>query len=181
MKTNIINNIKAIVMGIIIVLGVQYVSAAWNAPTAAAPGNNVPAPINVGSDSQTKSGTLTVNDFVSNNSITTDDLTVTPVSGSPTSGQVLTADGTTGKVKWGNASGIPSTWRVGAPGCNGIITTSNTCVTQAADGCTGSGCTSQYYLCDGSSYNNARYKCTTVPMNSACLATNSCNWGQTTY
>lgn len=38
----------------------SFVALAWTDPTAAPPGNNVPAPVNVGSDEQLKSGVLGV-------------------------------------------------------------------------------------------------------------------------
>lgn len=40
--------------------GLRFVLAAWQEPTEAPPGGNVPAPINVGSTAQTKVGSLTI-------------------------------------------------------------------------------------------------------------------------
>jgi hypothetical protein len=110
MKTQIKQNIKAIVLALVLVAGVSYVSAAWTAPTELPTGGNVPAPINVGGGdvgitpySQIKTGALTLMHLF------TPDLTVTnsdgTVSGIP-DGSVLIADGAnTGKVKWGTVSG----------------------------------------------------------------------------
>ena len=63
MKIKIIQNIKSVILALILVAGVSYVSAAstWSSPTAAAPGNNVDNPLNVGSAGQVKSGGLTLN------------------------------------------------------------------------------------------------------------------------
>jgi hypothetical protein len=98
MKTKITQNIKAIILGLIIAVGAGYVSA-WTAPTQSPTGGNVAAPINVGLNSQIKSGILTLAHLF------TSDLTVTNPDGSVTgipTGSVLVADGTnTGKVKWG--------------------------------------------------------------------------------
>jgi hypothetical protein len=60
MKTKIIQNIKSIILALILVLGVSYVSAysTWAPPTATAPGNNIDAPINAGNVGQIKQGTL---------------------------------------------------------------------------------------------------------------------------
>lgn len=63
MKTKIIQNIKSIILALILVLGVSYVSAfsTWVAPTATAPGNNADTPLNVSGTGQIKIGGLTLN------------------------------------------------------------------------------------------------------------------------
>lgn len=63
MKTKIIQNIKSVILTLVLVLGVSYVSASstWVAPTASAPGNNTDVPLNVGSVGQIKIGGLTLN------------------------------------------------------------------------------------------------------------------------
>ena len=62
MKTKIIQNIKSIILALILVIGVGYVSAqSWTPPTASPPGNNTDTPLNVGNSGQTKSGGLTFN------------------------------------------------------------------------------------------------------------------------
>ena len=63
MKTKIIQNIKSIILALILVLGVGYVYAqsVWTPPTAPPPGDNTAAPINVGSSGQSKSGGLILN------------------------------------------------------------------------------------------------------------------------
>ncbi|MFA6257658.1 MAG: hypothetical protein WC671_01455 [Candidatus Paceibacterota bacterium] len=62
MKTKIIQNIKSIILALMLVAGVSYVSAVgtWSGPTATAPGNNTDTPLNVGSTLQSKSGWLGV-------------------------------------------------------------------------------------------------------------------------
>ncbi len=100
MKTNIINNIKAIILSIFIVAGVSYVYAAgtWTPPNCTPPGCNTEEPINVGSNPQTKTGDLTID-----KTIKTKDLVV-KTDTAPTVGQMLTAADTDGKVKWANVS-----------------------------------------------------------------------------
>ena len=57
------------IKSLVLILGVLIMSflvgylvfAAWTEPTAAPPGANVPAPINVGTTTQTKASTLTIN------------------------------------------------------------------------------------------------------------------------
>jgi hypothetical protein len=49
--------LTALISGILI-LGVGYYAFAWTNPTQNPPGGNVPAPVNIGSDSQTKSGSF---------------------------------------------------------------------------------------------------------------------------
>ncbi len=112
MKTKIIQNIKIITLGLIVVVGAGYVSA-FTAPLDSPP--NCPsgqpgcdAPINVGSLPQTKGGPLTVGGLG-----IVGDLKFIP-SGliPPTAGQVLMADSSdlnNGKVKWGTVSGGGST------------------------------------------------------------------------
>lgn len=55
-----IQSIKGIILGLALVLGVSYVSAAWTTAPASPPSGNVDAPINVGSTAQTKSGPFSV-------------------------------------------------------------------------------------------------------------------------
>ncbi len=59
---NIIRPLKTIVLALVIGLSIGYVMA-WSAPTAPPPGANVPAPVNVGSETQYKSGLLGVGPF----------------------------------------------------------------------------------------------------------------------
>ena len=62
MKTKIIQNIKSIILALILVVGVSYVYAysPWAPPTATAPGNNTDIPLNVSGTGQSKSGKLAV-------------------------------------------------------------------------------------------------------------------------
>ncbi len=71
-------------------------SGTWTAPTATPPGNNVPAPINVGDMKQAKTGILALSKFLFNS---------TGVSGSVATGSVLTALDSDGTVGWG-AGGV---------------------------------------------------------------------------
>jgi hypothetical protein len=69
MKTKITQNIKAVILGLLVVIGAGYARAAWNAAPSDGPANaatnNVAAPINVGYSSQVKSGTLWIDGLVS--------------------------------------------------------------------------------------------------------------------
>lgn len=98
----IINNLKVIILGVIISLGTGYVLAVgtWNAPGCAAPGCNVDQPINTGSTIQYKDGPLEVK-----NTLTAKDLVVETSIKPTVTGQSLVSDGITGKVKWGTALG----------------------------------------------------------------------------
>lgn len=62
MKTKITQNIKSIILALILVAGVSYVSASsiWTAPTLPPTGGNTDTPINVGGTLQTKTGSLVV-------------------------------------------------------------------------------------------------------------------------
>ena len=61
MKKQIIQDIKSIILALIIVLGVGYVSASWTPAPPNPPSGNVDAPVNVGASAQYKSGFLQVN------------------------------------------------------------------------------------------------------------------------
>ncbi|MFA6076985.1 MAG: hypothetical protein WC735_02830 [Candidatus Paceibacterota bacterium] len=63
MKKKVTQNIKSIILALILTVGVSYayvVFGAWSGPTANPPGNNVDTPINVSGTLQTKTGGLTV-------------------------------------------------------------------------------------------------------------------------
>lgn len=62
MKTKITQNIKSIILALILVAGIGVVSAysTWTPPTATPPGNNVDRPLNVGTTAQAKNGSLTI-------------------------------------------------------------------------------------------------------------------------
>ncbi|MFH1759280.1 MAG: hypothetical protein ABH822_01815 [Patescibacteria group bacterium] len=65
--------ISLLVVTAVILTGVftaSVVVKAFSEPTASPPGNNVPAPINVGPTAQTKSGDLTVNNLTADGGIT---------------------------------------------------------------------------------------------------------------
>ncbi len=65
MKINsiIIQNIKAILLGIFVVIGSSYVFAGYSAPGCAPTGCNSDAPINIGQGPQYKTGRLVVGTF----------------------------------------------------------------------------------------------------------------------
>ncbi len=112
MKIN--KNIKSIIIGCIIAMGVSYVSADWSGPKIPPPNcitdptsvnynEACNAPINIGLSSQAKTGDLTlVRSFVGSLKVIND---FTFATGTPTAGQVLTAVDGTGKVGWGTVSG----------------------------------------------------------------------------
>lgn len=82
---------------------------------------------------------------------------------------------TQGKIGAGgtsSGSGTTQQFNVGPPGCNYLLTMSNTCNTGGCERCTGSGCTSQYYTCEGLcganglySEDSVIYHCATLPSN----------------
>ena len=63
MKTKIIQNIKSIILALILVAGVSFVSAysQYVGPTAPPPGNNTDTPLNVTFSGQSKAGGLVLN------------------------------------------------------------------------------------------------------------------------
>ncbi len=118
MNTKITQNVKSIILALIMVLGVGYVMA-WTGAPANPPSNNVEAPINASSSSQYKRGALSLGtasqpapgsilDVVGN--IATQGLSVSGASifngevqvrsGSPAAGKVLTAVNASGTMAW---------------------------------------------------------------------------------
>jgi len=61
---NIIHTTKIVILALTLAFGISLVHAAWVGPTSSPPGNNTPAPVNVGSDAQTKFGILGALEFV---------------------------------------------------------------------------------------------------------------------
>jgi len=57
-KETMLKSIKVAAVALVITLGVTYAYAAWVGPTAAPPGNNTDAPINIGTTDQIKNGRL---------------------------------------------------------------------------------------------------------------------------
>ena len=104
---NVAQNIKAVVLGIIVAAGVTY-AFAWTGPTATPPNGNVAAPINVGSSIQTKLGGLILNGSTTSQLST--GLTVFGQSifdgsiqindGTAGAGKVLQATDSSGDAKW---------------------------------------------------------------------------------
>ena len=120
MNTKILQNIKVIILAIIIVIGVGYVMA-WTSPPANPPSNNVAAPINASTSPQSKAGPLSLGttnppttgsilDVIGN--IATQGLSVNGASifngqvqvrsGTPGLGKVLTAIDANGTMVWQN-------------------------------------------------------------------------------
>lgn len=92
----ITQNIKAIILGLVLTLGLSYVGAQTSfGPGCAPPGCNAPVPLNVESNAQTKSGTLTVGGLG-----IVGDFAFLPTGVTPTAGQVLSAVNSQGKVAW---------------------------------------------------------------------------------
>ncbi|MEK7463953.1 MAG: hypothetical protein AAB610_02410 [Patescibacteria group bacterium] len=97
MKTKIIQNLKAIILGLIITIGMGYAVAGFSGPSCAPPGCNADAPINASSTPQIKSGPLTVGGL----GIVGNFTFLPSVGATVANGSILVADGTnTGKVKW---------------------------------------------------------------------------------
>lgn len=72
MYTKLKSLTQSLFLALVFAFGLIYVHAAWTEPTAAPPGGNVEAPINVGSISQTKSGGLGAGSLLTTGSIRTD-------------------------------------------------------------------------------------------------------------
>ena len=99
--------LKGFVLGLAIVVGVQFVSAAWTDPSATPPGNNTDTPINVGLSQQNKLGSIFVNTDTSNpyaiglgvfgKSVFNGSVQI--VDGTQHAGYVLTSDGN-GNASW---------------------------------------------------------------------------------
>lgn len=86
-------------IAVFFLLSVHYLNAAWTEPSAEAPNNNVPAPINVGSDTQSKAGILNVDGLgVSGTTTISGDVTLSSVRPS------LTFDETDYRPWWLNAN-----------------------------------------------------------------------------
>ncbi|MFH0859267.1 MAG: hypothetical protein ABH876_01690, partial [Patescibacteria group bacterium] len=67
MNKNNLTQISSLLLGVCIMsLMIGYAVLAWTEPSLAPPGGNVPAPINIGSTSQTKSGNLTLQNLYLN-------------------------------------------------------------------------------------------------------------------
>jgi hypothetical protein len=118
--SKILANLKIVVLAVIFAAGVSYISA-WTGPGSGVtpPNNNVSAPLNVGSSTQTKTGGLVLNggwtDSLGNAVQAATGLEVFGTSsfqgpvqintGSPQPGYILTAQDTNGTVGWSSVSG----------------------------------------------------------------------------
>lgn len=78
MKAKIVQNIKSVILALILVLGVGYVSAVgtWSNPTATPPGNNADTPLNVAFGNQIKQGTLWIKGYTNATTTSTNGLIV---------------------------------------------------------------------------------------------------------
>lgn len=100
MKNNIIQTFKIFFVAIILSLGVSYVYA-WTTPTTAPPAGNTPAPVNVGSVAQDKSGVFradglrSFSDLIVDGNITFGGVTMStwPVQSSVPSGAIMMFNG----------------------------------------------------------------------------------------
>ena len=120
MKQKIIQNVKVIVICLIIAAGVSYASADWSAPLSSPPtcitGNpGCDAPLNGNSIQQDKLGGLRLNTGIPQatnglqvwgNSIFNGPVKIN--TGNPTAGQILTSTDASGTVAWQSSSPIPS-------------------------------------------------------------------------
>ena len=108
MKSKITQNIKAIILGLVLTLGLSYVLADFTPPPSSPPTCDPAttpacnAPINVGSLAQIKAGSLTLGGL----GIVGDFKFLPNATAQATPGQVLTATDNTGKVEWKDAPGI---------------------------------------------------------------------------
>ena len=100
-----LQTLKVLSLAIILALGIHFVSveaAGWSSPTAAPPGNNTAAPLNVGSVGQIKDGGLTLGSALTSNAtvlnLANGKLLLRGATGS--AGQVLKAD-PSGQAVWG--------------------------------------------------------------------------------
>lgn len=78
MKIQLLDALKVSVLAIILSFGLSY-ALAWTAPTATPPAGNIFAPINTGSDLQTKTGNLSVANLGTNSITVTGNATVNDV------------------------------------------------------------------------------------------------------
>lgn len=101
-----LNTIKIMVLGLMLSLGVGFVLAEWSGPTEAPFGGNTAAPLNVGADMQTKSGSLWSSTFlgsegglyVQSNAEVGGNLTVG--GGNPDAGKIFMSQDDTGLGAW---------------------------------------------------------------------------------
>lgn len=190
LKTNLLSLISALILFV----GVPF-AYAWTKPEAAPPGGNVLPPINVSLTEQTKAGklgllgglgvfgqtlmskgggyslstfnrpslTLGVNGNVGADAYCDKDgLNCVTTIGLITGGMGTTT-GTSTATSTLPAGGIQV--RMGPMGCNYILTTNATCKTQGWENCSGEGCQSRYFACNGIGGGNTSLTCPTVPVN----------------
>lgn len=101
--------IKTVILGLFLSLGVGVLFAQWTGPTEPFSGGNTPAPLNIGSDLQTKAGSLWAGFIGSDGAGYVDGNfevgnTITIGGGSPAAGKVLTAQDATGLAAWSDVS-----------------------------------------------------------------------------
>lgn len=165
---------------------ISYVFAAWSGPTCADPDEcNVDAPINVGVSAQDKEGLLTLGNLgVFGASFFTGQAGyVLPanallgvngglsVNGTVYANQYCNLDGTecldgstaTTTPGGGGNQGATRLY-LGPKGCDSVLTTETTCHTRFYGGCTGDGCKTVFYTCDGLTVGSTvAYVCKTSP------------------
>jgi len=182
-----------------VILASAAIVYGWTAPTGAPPGNDVEAPINTGETGQVKKGGLSVALMPTNSNIGFRVITGNLVIGSSSpavskSGifdefisarDVWIRDANNGAGAWASAlgGGNMNNLRMGPKGCNFEITPSFYCYTLGCERCTGGGCASQYYTCDGQCGGNDPYICRTQPLSEVSMpfCFDGSLVGQTTY
>jgi len=118
---NITQAIKVVALSAVLAFGLQYVSAqTWQAPSGSPPNSNSPAPLNVGSVGQIKTGGATFGDGLSATAGTSDlglyvkggNVKFRLPGSAPAVGQVLQASDTAGTLAWGSGGVGSCVWLV---------------------------------------------------------------------
>jgi|GEM_PF-3092977 len=118
MQKQFLQTFKIIILGLVLGIGVNYISAAWTPAPASPPNSNVDAPLNVGPDDQIKAGIVASDGTctapkcggltVGILSVVGKALFQNPIqinAGSPGPGKVLTSTDARGNAEWRSLSG----------------------------------------------------------------------------
>jgi hypothetical protein len=68
-KESVLTSLKTAILMLALLFGMNFINAAWSDPAGAPTSNNVDAPVNVGSDLQSKSGGIQASYVVGNSSV----------------------------------------------------------------------------------------------------------------